>query len=414
VSKRFPKYPSRAHQSGQARIRLGGKDAYLGVYNSPESWAEYNRLLDEWRAAKAQQPRSESAAIPIRIVRDLVDAWEAWAERTQRDHAGQLKKEVINRRYAYRPLVAKFGIKHVRDFGTPELLELLEVMASGSWLSDKEKERYTKDKRPIGWARSHVNHCLGRVKALFAWGELHGHVPKGKAAELVPVKGLVEGESGVRELDEVPPVDETVLAKTLPLLRPVMRAVCDLLLLTGARPSELLALRPCDIQRGGIVELAKGYRVQLPVGIWFSQPKYHKTRHKGARRIILFGPRAQTVLAPYLDGRPVGTCLFSPAEALADWLLDVRPNHTGPHPLIHPGERYDVHAVTRAINRACKRAGVPVWSSYQLRHNAGTRLADEFNPDIARVILGHKEIKTTVIYALDALRKAAEAVKEAG
>lgn len=40
----FPPYPARAHASKQARIRLRGKDFYLGAHGSPESLAEYARL----------------------------------------------------------------------------------------------------------------------------------------------------------------------------------------------------------------------------------------------------------------------------------------------------------------------------------------------------------------------------------
>ena len=39
------------HQAtGQARVVIGGKTYYLGPYNSPESRAEYGRLIGEWSA----------------------------------------------------------------------------------------------------------------------------------------------------------------------------------------------------------------------------------------------------------------------------------------------------------------------------------------------------------------------------
>jgi hypothetical protein len=34
--------------SGQAVVRIAGKDCYLGEYGSPENRAEYDRLIGEW------------------------------------------------------------------------------------------------------------------------------------------------------------------------------------------------------------------------------------------------------------------------------------------------------------------------------------------------------------------------------
>ncbi len=45
----IPKY-NRHRASGQARIRVNGKDIYLGPWNSKESRAEYNRICAELEA----------------------------------------------------------------------------------------------------------------------------------------------------------------------------------------------------------------------------------------------------------------------------------------------------------------------------------------------------------------------------
>lgn len=52
----MPKQPStpkyRKHRaSGQALVRLSGKDFYLGPYGSKTSLAEYDRLVAEWLQA---------------------------------------------------------------------------------------------------------------------------------------------------------------------------------------------------------------------------------------------------------------------------------------------------------------------------------------------------------------------------
>jgi hypothetical protein len=42
--------------SGQARVRIDGKDHYLGQYNSPESHESYARLIADWAAASSVGP----------------------------------------------------------------------------------------------------------------------------------------------------------------------------------------------------------------------------------------------------------------------------------------------------------------------------------------------------------------------
>lgn len=54
------------------------------------------------------------------------------------------------------------------------------------------------------------------------------------------------------------------------------------------------------------------------------------------------------------------------------------------------------------------------WHPHQLRHNAATRLVEQFGWETARIVLGHKSLAATRIYALDNLRQAAEAVAQVG
>jgi integrase len=423
MPRQFPSYPRKPHKSGQARIKIAGRQIYLGVHGSPASWAEYNRLLGEWRAGRLPAP--SPARGRVRTVKELTDAWETWAERTQLDGQGRVKGSVRNCQFAYEPLLRIYGATGVADFGTAELLHLQEAMASGAWLGPAERALRARRGVPLGWARSHLNRATARVKALFSWGELRRLVPAGKAAELFPVRGIARGEHGARETAEVPPVAEGVLRATLPHLRPVVRAAVEVLSLTGARPSEVLGLRPCDLHKGGRVELARGYSVELPAGVWFAQPALHKTAGKGQRRVILFGPLAQAVLAPLLEGRDPSAYLFSPAEEVARWRSEQRRQRRTPvqpsqedrgksRPKRRPRDRYTRQALLTALKRACKRAGVPAFSPYQLRHLAATRIAEEFSPDVARVVLGQKSLSVIDVYALPAVKKAAAAVNEIG
>ena len=80
AKKKIPSY--RLHKaSGQAVVTLAGKDHYLGVHGSPESHAEYDRVIAEWLSGK-QAPLVEQG---VRLtVNEVVVQWLAHAEAATR------------------------------------------------------------------------------------------------------------------------------------------------------------------------------------------------------------------------------------------------------------------------------------------------------------------------------------------
>jgi len=42
---------------------------------------------------------------------------------------------------------------------------------------------------------------------------------------------------------------------------------------------------------------------------------------------------------------------------------------------------------------------VPRWNTHQLRHSAATRVRREFGIEAARIVLGHRHIGVTEVYA---------------
>lgn len=393
----FPRYPRRPHHSGQARIVLFGRHTYLGLHGSPASWAEYQRLLGEWRAGRlAPAPAPPPAAARPRTVADLVARYLLHREE---EFAGAAENGNID--LALRPLVRLLGGLPWGDVTRKGLRAALVQAAAGAWLTDAERAARALGRQKVVWSRPHANRCLARWKAVFAWAAGDGElVPAGTFAGLATVKGLREGEAA--EAAAVVPATEAAIAAALPRLGRVARALVECLLWTGARPGELMRLTPADLDRSGEVELGKGYRAKLGHGVWAYQPKKHKTAWRGHRRVILFSPEAQRVLAPLLDGRPEGQPVFSPREASRK-----RPGTRG-----YPAARYTHNALNHALARACRRAGVPPFCPYQLRHAAGVRLATAFSPEVARIVLGHDDLRTTQIY-ID-LGRAAAALGGAG
>jgi integrase len=421
---RFPPYPAKPHASNQARICVQGETHYLGEHGSPESWAEYHRLLGLWRKRQEDGPPPVPAAGPAETVGALLARYMEHARRKYRHPDGRPKGELSNIRHGVEPLARLHARTPLPEFGTKALRGLLEATATGSWLTAAEKADRLEHGRNVGWCRRLVNLNLSRVKSVFRWGVLEELLPGSQLHDLTAVRGLAEGEYGVRETGEVPPVPEGDLAKVLPRLGPVVREFVELLLLTGARPSELLRLTPSGLNREGEVEVAKGYKVQLGAGVVAYQPDRHKTAHRGHKRVILFGPQAQALLAPLLEGRAPDAPLFSPREARArrnEAARAARKTKVQPSQdsRARPGARrpadcYTVDVIGDDVERACGRAGVPRWTLYQLRHSAGSRIASEFSPEVARILLGHTDLRTTRSYLVDDLHQVAQALREVG
>lgn len=55
-----------------------------------------------------------------------------------------------------------------------------------------------------------------------------------------------------------------------------------------------------------------------------------------------------------------------------------------------------------------------VWHPHQLRHNAATRLRREYGLEAAQVILGHKTLSVTELYAEKNVEAARRIMNEAG
>ncbi|MFP4356596.1 MAG: hypothetical protein ACLFUJ_15905, partial [Phycisphaerae bacterium] len=92
MARRFPSY-CRHKSSGQARVRIDGRDFYLGPYDSPESRPECDRLIAAWLKRQSSPtppgPQSRLGA----TVTELIAAYRSWAEgrpgprlRRPRDH----------------------------------------------------------------------------------------------------------------------------------------------------------------------------------------------------------------------------------------------------------------------------------------------------------------------------------------
>jgi integrase len=83
-------------------------------------------------------------------------------------------------------------------------------------------------------------------------------------------------------------------------------------------------------------------------------------------------------------------------------------------PKLSPGQSYTRHSYRVAVQRACRRAGIPVWSPRQLRHTRATLIRQAYGLEAAKAVLGHTDTKITEIYAERDLGLAARVMREIG
>lgn len=353
---RIPSY-RRHTASGQARVTIEGRDHYLGAYDSPESHARYKRLVAEYLRTGTLAPAPDGECSPLApyTVAELTRDFVAWARREYRGPNGEETGSVENVRSAMRNLFQLFADKQADEFGPRSLVVLREELARQ------------------GLARTTINNRAALVRRAFKWATQEEKIPPSVFHGLQAVPGLRRGRGGARETEPVRPAPESSIEKALPWMPDPVRAMVQLRLLTGARPSEILALRAADIDRSGKV--------------WIYRPAAHKNAWRGQERAIYLGPQAQAIVLAHLRPGMQERFLFSPTIAelrRRDRLRAARktplyPSHVRAqehkrkvNPKRKPRDHYDVCSYRQAIRRACKFATVPHWRPNQ-QHEARSR-----------------------------------------
>lgn len=370
MSMRTPSY--RLHKAtGQAVCTLSGKDCYLGKFGSTESKDAYLRLIAEWNlAGRRLDPRHDLSV--TELVRDYLEFADGYYRK-----GGRPTSEVGYLEESFRPLKKLYGSTPAEDFSPLGLKATRQAIIE------------------TGVCRNVVNGRTRRIIRLFKWAVENEKVPPSVHHGLTAVAGLRKGRSAARESEPVKPVPVAFVDAVMPHVSPQVRAMIELMSLTGMRPGEVCQMRTADLDTSG--------------RIWIYTPGRHKTEHHGKDRQIYVGPAAQEILRPWLRTDLEGF-LFSPREAeLARRAAQrqtrktrVQPSQVDRRkhsPIKRPGEFYSTTSYRLGVRVACKKAAVPVWHPNQLRHNAATRLRREHGIDMARIILGHSDMKTTEIYA---------------
>jgi hypothetical protein len=123
MPKKQSKPPAYCHHraSGQAVVRIHGRDHYLGPHGSAESHERYERALAEWRAGQVSEPtmngRLAGSSRSTLTANELLLVYLDFAASYYVDDNGQPTSELKDLRYALRPVRRLFGQTLAVDFG---------------------------------------------------------------------------------------------------------------------------------------------------------------------------------------------------------------------------------------------------------------------------------------------------------
>lgn len=345
--------------SGQARVRLNGEEIYLGKFGTPESQAKYAQLIAEYNSSSIVDGSKPVTLADNLTIAELVLGFLTFAK-TYYCKNGKVTDEYDCIKSAVKPLIALYGTEQIHQvngqggFGPLKLKAVRQSMIDGKTM-----------------CRGYINKSIGRIRRCFRWGVSEELVQPEVLLRLESLGPLLAGRCDAVDHPTRRPVPEEHIAQVRLEVKEVTRDILDLILLSGARPGELTMLKNEMIDRSG--------------EIWLAKLADHKTVHHGKERVLVFGPRAQLILRKYVSDRPHAK-LFGIARATVG-------NH---------------------VTAACDKLKLPRWSPHWLRHNAGSRLREEFGLDVAQVMLGHSKASMTELYAHLNLKKAVAVARDAG
>jgi integrase len=401
---------------------------YLGPWRSSESKERYGRITAEWLAG-GRQLRADPKSI---IMAEIVVRFRKWASTYYADADGKDTGEAQNFDHAVRPLLKLYGRTPASEFGPLRLRTVREAMIAD------------------GLCRNTVNQRINKVRYVFKWAAENELIHPSVYHGLTALSGLRRGRSEAVESKPVKPISPEHARTIKSHVSAEVGAMIELQLLTGMRPGEICIMRGRDLET-------------VSDDLWLYHPHSHKTQHHGHERCIYLGPKAIEFVTPFLRTN-TEEFLFSPTAAMQEkWQIGGNPvgRRAKRRPAKHPGDRYTTGSYARAVMDGCDKAFPPPshlarqrvpangrkaakstrWESIaewrqrlgqdrwpqllkwrqdhrfavnRLRHTAGTLFRKEFGLEAAQVLLGHKTLTVTQVYAEKNVEAAMRIVKRVG
>ena len=241
---------------GVYRVRLGGRDHYLGS-NRREAQRLYSELVAAWVASG--RPTHTPGESQILTVRSLAEWLAAEYGVGSRGHSEA------------QSVLARLG-----DFGEA-LATFVTPFALRDWAAKQS-----------GWSRVMQNRAIAFIKRAYRRAANSGKIPASVAQQIAVTESLRAGEGG-GESRKVKPVSLEVVQATLAHCSEVIADTARVQLACGCRPGEVVRLAWTDIDTSSTP--------------WEWVLDEHKNAHRDQERVIFLGPDARSVLMKYL-GEP--------------------------------------------------------------------------------------------------------------
>ncbi|HEY5201707.1 MAG TPA: site-specific integrase [Acidothermaceae bacterium] len=287
---------------------------------------------------------------------------------TMRDYLTQIEvtlrpRSVGNADQALRSFAA-FLAEAAPDVVTVAAISRRHIEGYKPWLAARPGQKVPR------LTASTIAHRLGTLRMFFiridewGWADAPGRVP------------IVAGDLPRQDHPLPKALDDAAAAKFLRAAttqrRMLVRVVCEVLIRTGLRVSELIGL-----QADAVVQIGVGHWLHVPVG------KLHDDR--------------------YLPLHP----------HLVELIGDYRTRHvSGTNSLLLPrenGRPMDRHCVTRYLNKAAADAGIGHVHPHQMRHTLATQAINRgMSLEAIAAMLGHHSMDMTLRYAKIANRTVAD------
>ncbi|MFM9965478.1 MAG: tyrosine-type recombinase/integrase [Planctomycetaceae bacterium] len=369
----------RHRQSGQARAKINGREFLLGQYGSEESRIRYAELVAKFASGVLVDPLAASSnrgmnrgtvqtdSDPGPSIAELIVAFLEFSK-THYVKNGEPTSEQHCIRASVKPLRELFGLTPAKDFGPLALKAVRAKMVES------------------GLARNTINSNIGKLRRMFRFAVANEMIDVSVLQRLETVSPLLAGRSEARETTPRHALDQADIDAVKKHVRPLVRDLIDLQLLTGSRSGELLMLTTSMIDRTGAV--------------WSAKLADHKCQHKGKSRTLHFGPKSQLVLSKYLSADPdkplfaMTRCAYCRAITRGCEKAFEMPEN-----LKTISKKLSASKQSEHRRLAAEWRAEHCWSPHWLRHSAGTRIREQLGIENVQSLLGHSTAEMSRHYS---------------
>lgn len=385
MGRRANPIPKLTEKDGYARCWANGKYHHFGDAGTPEAERAYREFVAQYAINPNVSPQSCDLTV---LFGDFLSSSD-----------GPTTKEGKNR---YRMLAKRLGELGLRP--------AYQVSAEDVKLWARS---LSQEKKPDGltakFTRDSILRMLANLKKVYKHAVTTKKLTRDQADPILLIETLPINEA--RKKQRRMPVPRADVEATLAFLTPTVAAMVRLQLMTGMRPSELFLMKPDEVYTTGVVVAGGMARDLDKLGLWAYIPDEHKTAHHGHSWAILLNAKCQELLRPRL-GRDKDDYLFKPVESVAESKritdLDFKRSRVGARQY---NTRYTRQSYAQSVERAAKKANVPHWTPYQIRHLVAQELQLNYGLEYARAVLRQKTISVTANYAGWDFKRAEEVAK---